>query len=271
MPLITPRHPDATLPRPAATPDAGRSPQRAPAILSRAWRDRRLALLTGLGLPALLGLAVGLLSPRGPATALATLGLMALAVIVGTVAGLVLASRWGWLAATLAHAVVLELVRLPVEGPTVDAISVAGLPQIAALLVGRGWYGLVVMLPMALAAVGGRALVQWHCHQRAVLDVDAELRVLDRLGIEAEVLDAGCCGMAGSFGFERGEHHEVSQRCGERVLLPAVRAAGDDAVVLADGFSCREQIAQGTGRHALHLADLIALGIDQARPREEPP
>jgi hypothetical protein len=72
------------------------------------------------------------------------------------------------------------------------------------------------------------------------------------------VLDSGCCGMAGSFGFER-DHYDVSVRAGERVLLPQVRTAPRDTLIVADGFSCRTQIAQGTDRRALHLADLIEM------------
>jgi hypothetical protein len=67
--------------------------------------------------------------------------------------------------------------------------------------------------------------------------------------------------MAGSFGYEAGERYDVSMAAGERVLLPAVRAAADDTLVLADGFSCRGQIASGTGRRALHLAEVLAIAI----------
>src|SRR5438445_9730462 len=76
------------------------------------------------------------------------------------------------------------------------------------------------------------------------------------MGLDFEVLDSGCCGMAGSFGFER-EHYDVSMKVGERVLLPAIRRAPKDTLIVADGFSCRTQIAQATDRRALHLADLI--------------
>jgi FAD/FMN-containing dehydrogenase/Fe-S oxidoreductase len=106
-----------------------------------------------------------------------------------------------------------------------------------------------------------RALLHGHCHQKALVPKDGEKEVLEALGVELEILDAGCCGMAGSFGFERGERYEVSMRCGERVLLPAVRQAPPDALILADGFSCREQIAQGTGRRALHLAQVLELAL----------
>ncbi|MGH9123703.1 MAG: FAD-binding and (Fe-S)-binding domain-containing protein [Acidimicrobiales bacterium] len=103
----------------------------------------------------------------------------------------------------------------------------------------------------------GSALVQRHCHHHAVFGFEAERRVLDASGLDVEVLDSGCCGMAGSFGFEAGARHEVSVACGERVLFPAVRAADPDVLVLADGFSCRQQIRQGTGRRARHLAEVI--------------
>jgi Fe-S oxidoreductase len=92
-----------------------------------------------------------------------------------------------------------------------------------------------------------------------------EQRVLRRLGVEPELLDSGCCGMAGSFGFERGDRYEVATKEGERVLLPRVRQAPDETVVLADGFSCRTQIEQGSERRALHLAELMRLGLRGAR------
>jgi Fe-S oxidoreductase len=104
---------------------------------------------------------------------------------------------------------------------------------------------------------GGTALVQLHCHQHAVLDTQAEKNVLDAAGIDYEVLAAGCCGMAGSFGFEA-DKYDISMQAAERVLLPRVRAAGPDTTVLANGFSCREQIEQGSGRATLHVAELLA-------------
>jgi FAD/FMN-containing dehydrogenase/Fe-S oxidoreductase len=113
-------------------------------------------------------------------------------------------------------------------------------------------------------AAGGRALVQFHCHHHAVLDTAAERRVLERLGLEHEVLAAGCCGMAGAFGFEAAKY-DVSMAAGERVLLPRVRAASPDAVILADGFSCREQIEQGTGRRTTHIAELLAAALPADR------
>jgi len=103
-----------------------------------------------------------------------------------------------------------------------------------------------------------RAIAQTHCHQHAVMGFDADQALLERTGVEVDRLDAGCCGLAGNFGFERG-HYDVSMACAERVLLPAVRSADLRAVLLADGFSCRTQVEQaGVGRRGVHLAELLA-------------
>ncbi|MGH7483155.1 MAG: (Fe-S)-binding protein, partial [Longimicrobiales bacterium] len=107
-----------------------------------------------------------------------------------------------------------------------------------------------------------RALVHGHCHHRSVLDWSAETRVLNRMGVDYKVLDSGCCGMAGSFGFEA-DHYSVSQACAERVLLPRLREAPPETLVITDGFSCNEQIEQNLGRRALHLAEVIRLGLAQ--------
>jgi FAD/FMN-containing dehydrogenase/Fe-S oxidoreductase len=104
---------------------------------------------------------------------------------------------------------------------------------------------------------GGQALVQAHCHHHAVVGFTPELELLDRLGVDVERPPQGCCGMAGAFGFAQ-ETYEVSEAIGERVLLPAVRAAPAETLIIADGFSCREQIEQGTGRATLHIAELLA-------------
>src|SRR5262249_28784701 len=95
-----------------------------------------------------------------------------------------------------------------------------------------------------------------HCHHKAVATLGDEEAVLRATGADVETVDSGCCGMAGSFGFEA-EHYEVSMRVGELVLLPAVRRAAADTVIVADGFSCREQIRQATGRNAIHLAEAL--------------
>ncbi len=99
-------------------------------------------------------------------------------------------------------------------------------------------------------------LLHAHCHQRALGGTANEEHLLARAGATCTVLDSGCCGMAGAFGFDK-EKYDVSMAIGERVLLPAVRAAADDMVIVTDGFSCREQIRQGTGRRAVHLAEVL--------------
>jgi FAD/FMN-containing dehydrogenase/Fe-S oxidoreductase len=109
-----------------------------------------------------------------------------------------------------------------------------------------------------------RALVHGHCHQKALMKLTAEERVLQRLGLDYEVPESGCCGMAGAFGFEGGDHYEVSIACGERVLLPKVREAGADTLVVANGFSCRKQIELTTDRRALHLAHVLDLAQREA-------
>ncbi len=103
-----------------------------------------------------------------------------------------------------------------------------------------------------------KALVQAHCHHKGVMRFDAEDHVLQRIGLDYEHPDSGCCGMAGAFGFQR-EHYDISMKVGERVILPAVREAGADTLIVADGFSCREQISQATGRETYHLAELLRM------------
>ncbi|MCS0639633.1 FAD-binding protein [Streptomyces sp. LP05-1] len=105
--------------------------------------------------------------------------------------------------------------------------------------------------------IGARSLSQTHCHQHATSGYGADAALLRRMGVDNTALNSGCCGLAGNFGFER-DHYEVSVAAGEQVLLPAVRAAGAETYILADGFSCRTQIAQRTDRRGTHLAELIA-------------
>jgi FAD/FMN-containing dehydrogenase/Fe-S oxidoreductase len=102
-----------------------------------------------------------------------------------------------------------------------------------------------------------KMLVHMHCHHRAIFNIKDEVAVLNATGGEVKVLDSGCCGMAGPFGFEQ-KSYGVSQTLGERVLLPAVRAAQPGTVIVTDGFSCREQIAQNTSKRAVHLAEVLA-------------
>jgi len=106
-----------------------------------------------------------------------------------------------------------------------------------------------------------RAVVHEHCHKKAVLDPLSESHVFDRMHVEGDRLESGCCGMAGAFGFEA-RHYDMSVACGERVLLPKVRDANRETLVVADGFSCREQIAQTTHRRALHPAEVMKMALD---------
>ncbi|MGW9170184.1 FAD-binding and (Fe-S)-binding domain-containing protein [Streptomyces decoyicus] len=108
--------------------------------------------------------------------------------------------------------------------------------------------------------VEARSISQTHCHQHATSGFGADSALLARMGVDNTALDSGCCGLAGNFGFERG-HYDVSVAAGEQVLLPAVRSATDETRILADGFSCRTQIAQQTPRGGTHLAELIAQAL----------
>lgn len=104
----------------------------------------------------------------------------------------------------------------------------------------------------------GKVLLHGHCHQKAIMRLGPDQALLAGMGLDVETPDSGCCGMAGSFGFEA-DHYDISIKVGERVLLPAVRAAATETLVVADGFSCREQILQTTDRRALHLAEVLHL------------
>ena len=174
---------------------------------------------------------------------------------------------------------------LAVIGPMVDAgVPIVGLePSCTAMLqhdapglladdpvaaaVGRSTYNLAGALAELAPdwrpqPVGGTALVQTHCHQHAVGGTAADLAVLAAAGVDAEFPDAGCCGLAGNFGFEV-QHYATSLAIGELALMPKVRAADPDTVLLADGYSCRTQIRDCTGREPLHLAQLLASPLPQ--------
>ncbi|MGI8727051.1 MAG: FAD-binding and (Fe-S)-binding domain-containing protein [Solirubrobacterales bacterium] len=107
-----------------------------------------------------------------------------------------------------------------------------------------------------------KALVHIHCHQEATVGQSADEEILDRLGLDYEVLDSGCCGLAGSFGFEA-DHHDISVQIAEQVLLPAFRDAPAETLLVSDGFSCKTQVAQLSERRPLHLAQVIAMAIDE--------
>lgn len=105
-----------------------------------------------------------------------------------------------------------------------------------------------------------KALVHGHCHHKAIMRMKAEESLFKKMGLDYELPASGCCGMAGSFGFEK-DKYDISVDVGEHALLPAVRRAARSTLVVADGFSCREQIAQLTNRHALHTAEVLALAM----------
>lgn len=108
---------------------------------------------------------------------------------------------------------------------------------------------------------GGKAVVHGHCHQKAFGAMKSMKKVLGWIPeFEFEIVDASCCGMSGSFGLEA-EHYDASVKMGELALLPAVRSAPADATIVADGFSCRHQIKDGTGRDAVHVAVLLARAL----------
>jgi Fe-S oxidoreductase len=124
----------------------------------------------------------------------------------------------------------------------------------------------------AIPKLNRKAIVHGHCHQKAIDALNdkefgklfAEKAILDKMGIEHKPLEAGCCGMAGAFGYEKENgHYEVGVAAGERVLLPELRQAADDVLIIADGFSCQEQIEQQTNRAALHTAQVLQMAIRQ--------
>jgi Fe-S oxidoreductase len=114
-----------------------------------------------------------------------------------------------------------------------------------------------------------RVIVHGHCHRKALMGMQATQGILRQMETTAELLDSGCCGMAGSFGFESA-HYDVSIKVGEHTLLPRVRAESADTLIVADGFSCREQIAQTTDRRAMHLSEVLAMALPNASPARKP-
>lgn len=106
-----------------------------------------------------------------------------------------------------------------------------------------------------------KAVVHGHCHHKAIMKMKSDETLLKKMQLDYELLDSGCCGMAGYFGYEAGNHYEVGKAAGERVLLPIVRKADPDTIIVADGFSCREQIEQETGRKGLHTAQVLQMAL----------
>jgi Fe-S oxidoreductase len=100
-------------------------------------------------------------------------------------------------------------------------------------------------------------MVHGHCHHRATMSLTDEMTILRKTGADVTLLDSGCCGMAGPFGFEA-DKYDISQTLGNRVLLPAVRAASSQTLICTDGFSCAQQITQNTSAKPLHLAEILS-------------
>jgi FAD/FMN-containing dehydrogenase/Fe-S oxidoreductase len=110
-----------------------------------------------------------------------------------------------------------------------------------------------------------KAMVHAHCHHKSVIGFEEEEALLKRIGVDVQVPEAGCCGMAGAFGFERGDHYDISIQCAERSLLPAVRQSGEETLIITNGFSCHEQIVQGTLRRPLHIAEVLQMVIHEGK------
>ncbi len=104
-----------------------------------------------------------------------------------------------------------------------------------------------------------------HCNHHAILKVEKERKLLSDMGLDYDFLkNAGCCGMAGAFGFAA-EHYAISMKIGERILLPAVRNADPDTLIITSGYSCREQISQATHRQPLHVAEVLQMTLNEER------
>ncbi|MFD1559759.1 FAD-linked oxidase C-terminal domain-containing protein [Paraburkholderia silviterrae] len=123
----------------------------------------------------------------------------------------------------------------------------------------------VAQAPFEWPALDADVMVHGHCHQKSLFGMKGETALLNKLGVRWTLLDTGCCGMAGSFGFNA-DHYDLSMKIGEDTLLPLVRQAPRETLVVTNGFSCREQIAQGAGRHTLHIAELALRALAQRKP-----
>ena len=145
---------------------------------------------------------------------------------------------------------------VPALVPTPAARLVAEQSVLLEELLDRAWDG-GRTLPFPESGPAQPMLVHGHCHQKAFGSAAATLRMLGRIpGARVTAIESGCCGMAGSFGYHA-EHYDVSMRMGELSLFPAVRGAEVDATIVADGTSCRAQIADGTGRELVHAAVML--------------
>jgi Fe-S oxidoreductase len=112
-------------------------------------------------------------------------------------------------------------------------------------------------LDLSFPSPPAEVLMHGHCHQKSLVGTEPMVSFVQKTGARVEVVDSGCCGMAGAFGYEK-EHYDISIEIAERKLLPAVRDASPDTVIVAPGTSCRHQILDGTGRRASHPAEVVA-------------
>ena len=143
-----------------------------------------------------------------------------------------------------------ELLKLFPDNPCAATLAQQTV-TLAELLQARGWQP---------KPIGGSALLHGHCHQQALGGSKADVALLQAAGIETEAPDTGCCGMAGSYGF-RPDTYATSVKIGNLSLLPKVRSAAAETMIVANGFSCREQIEDLAGRQTLHLAEVLARGL----------
>jgi FAD/FMN-containing dehydrogenase/Fe-S oxidoreductase len=119
---------------------------------------------------------------------------------------------------------------------------------------------------LKLPQIPRKLMVHAHCHHKAIMKTNQDETLLKKMGGDYELLNSGCCGMAGSFGFEA-DKYRASVEIGERTLLPKVREAAPEAILVADGFSCREQVEQLTDRHALHTAEVVSMAMHNKFPK----
>jgi FAD/FMN-containing dehydrogenase/Fe-S oxidoreductase len=123
----------------------------------------------------------------------------------------------------------------------------------------------LALTDFAWPALDADVVVHGHCHQKSIFGMKGETALLDKIGVRWKLLDTGCCGMAGSFGFSL-DHHEMSMKIGEDKLLPLIRGTSRTTFIVTNGFSCREQIAQATGRGSIHIAQLALKALTSAPP-----
>jgi Fe-S oxidoreductase len=152
--------------------------------------------------------------------------------------------------------------------PGEDAALVAGQAMLFEEWLARESDGGRLRLPLQPIAAK-KALLHGHCHQKAFEAMGAVRRALGLVPeLAVETVESSCCGMAGTFGFEA-SHHEISMRMAEAALLPKVRAADPGTIIVADGTSCRHQIADGAGRAAVHVAKVLSEALPGRAGQEE--